>query len=153
MSLSFVFAPADLNTVRQLRDSVLRPGFPPGGSIYPGDDEPDTLHVGAFLAGEVVAAASICRESPPGAYDPAAWRLRGMATIPDYRGQGVATHLLNQCISHACTLGGRRVWCSARITVAEFYRTHGFDAVGETFVLPQYSDQQYIRMDYALAAT
>jgi GNAT superfamily N-acetyltransferase len=150
--LSFVFATADLNTVRRLRDAVLRPGFARGGSIYPGDDEPDTLHVGAFLAGEAVAVASICREAPPGENDPAAWRLRGMATSPEHRGQGAATRLLSRCVAHARTLGGRRVWCSARVTVAEFYRRHGFVAVGEPFTLPQYSDERYIRMDCALAA-
>jgi GNAT superfamily N-acetyltransferase len=151
--LNFVFAPADLNAVRRLRDAVLRPGFAQGGSIYPGDDEPGTLHVGAFLAGEAVAVASICRESPPGENDPAAWRLRGMATSPAHRGQGAATRLLSQCIEHARTLGGRRVWCSARVTVTEFYRRCDFVVVGEPFVLPQYSGEHYVRMDYSLPGT
>jgi GNAT superfamily N-acetyltransferase len=148
-ALNFIFSSTDLNAVRLLRDSVLRPGLPRGKSVYAGDDEPDTLHVGAFLADKVVAVASVCHESPPGENDPVAWRVRGVATLPKYQGQGLAQRLLNRCIAYAVAQGGRRVWCTARLSVAKFYRTCGFAAVGETFVLPQYSDERYVRMEYS----
>ena len=45
----------------------------------------------------------------------------------------------------------RRVWCSARVGVAEFYHARGFASVGEPFALPQYSDEPYVRMEHHLA--
>ena len=148
--MEIVIAPADLDAVRQLRDSVLRPRLPPGGSVYPGDNHPETLHLGAFLAGKLVAVASVCCEPPPGECDPVVWRVRGMATLPAQRGHGLGGKLLNQCLLHARKLGGRRVWCSARVGVAEFYHARGFASVGEPFALPQYSDEPYVRMEQQL---
>ena len=112
---------------------------------------PETLHVGAFLAGKLVAVASVCHEPPPGERDAAAWRVRGMATLPEQRGRGLGGKLLEHCLQHARALGGRRLWCSARVAVAAFYHAWGFVSVGEPFVLPQYSEEPYIRMEHHLA--
>lgn len=71
-------APISTAEARPIRDLVLRPGFPPGGSIYTGDDASDTLHLGAFTAGPLVAVATICREPLPEADSERVWRLRGM---------------------------------------------------------------------------
>lgn len=148
----FVFSRADLATVRQLRDSVLRPGAPAGGSAYPGDNAPSTLHIGAYLAGELVAAATTCQEPPPGTSTPFAWRVRGMATLPEYRGCGLASKLLAQCLAHARAHGGKAVWCSSRVATVAFYQRHGFVPVGGPFFLPQFSGQAYIHMEQVLAA-
>jgi hypothetical protein len=48
------------------RDAALRPGLPPGGSHYPGDEAPETLHLGAFSDNTLVAVATLCREAMPG---------------------------------------------------------------------------------------
>ena len=79
-----------------LRTAVL--GQPP--EPKPGDDAPDTLHVGVFVAGRLVSIASIYHEPPPGSNDPDAWRLRGMATLPDVQGQGCGRLALERCIEH-----------------------------------------------------
>lgn len=69
-----------VETARVVRDIVLRPDHPLGGSVYPGDDAEDTLHLGAFGDGDLLGVATLCREA---AVDPEGqdiWRLRGMAT-------------------------------------------------------------------------
>jgi hypothetical protein len=63
--------------------------MPAGRSIYPGDDAPDTLHLGAFVNGRMAAVATVCRESLPGTSMADQWRLRGMATLKEFRGSGL----------------------------------------------------------------
>lgn len=91
MSLNPEFRRVAARDTHSLRDAVLRPGLPPGGSIYPGDDAPDTLHLGAFVGDTIAAIATLCRESMPDQSTTTSWRLRGMATLPEYRGRGSAS--------------------------------------------------------------
>jgi predicted GNAT family N-acyltransferase len=147
----FQLSRADLAAVRQLRDVVLRPGTPSGGSTYPGDDAPSTLHIGAFVAGKLVAAATTCQESPPNTSIPLAWRIRGMATLSEYRGFGLAGQLLARCLAYIHENKGTLAWCSSRVATVSFYQRHGFVPVGESFFLPQFSDESYILMEQSLA--
>jgi GNAT superfamily N-acetyltransferase len=133
-----------------LRDTVLRPGLPPGGSHYPGDDGADTLHLGAFVDGTLVAVATLCREVMPGDESTTSWRLRGMATLPEYRGRGFGKQLAQRCITYAGKQGGTLVWCTSRNATVPFYRALGFTESGDTFSLPQYSDALYVRMQHRL---
>lgn len=138
-----------VDEARALRDRVLRPGRAPGGSVYPGDDAPETGHYGAYAGILLVAVASICREAPRtdiGAEASSAWRLRGMATAEKWRGRGVGERLARVCIGHARERGARRIWCSAREQAAPFYARLGFRAVGEPYELRQYSDERYVEM-------
>ena len=129
-----------------LRDAILRPSLAPGGSVYPGDEAADTLNLGAFVEGELVAVATLCREPMPGEQSTTSWRLRGMATVPEYRGRGLGKELAQRCIAYAAEQEGTVVWCTSRITTAPFYQALGFVEHGEPFRLPQYSDAVYIRM-------
>jgi GNAT superfamily N-acetyltransferase len=133
-----------------LRDAVLRLGLPPGGSHYPGDDTPDTLHLGAFLDNTLAAVATLCREPMPGG-ETSSWRLRGMATLPEYRGRGFGKQLAQRCLTYAAEHGGTIVWCTSRLATAPFYRARGFMEYGDVFSLPQYSDALYIRMTRRLS--
>jgi GNAT superfamily N-acetyltransferase len=133
-----------------LRDAVLRSSLPPGGSHYPGDEAPDTLHLGAFLSSTLVAIATLCREPMPDEQSTTSWRLRGMATLPEYRGRGFGKQLAQHCIAYAVEQRGTLVWCTSRVATVPFYRALGFAESGETFSLPQYSDALYIRMQRPL---
>src|SRR5215210_7918210 len=100
--------PAPVDEVRVLRHLVLRPHQRPEEIVYEHDDD-DALHFGAYVDGSLVAVASIAREDPPmdlagrvgsdRAID--AWRIRGMATLPEHRGAGLSGELLERCITHA----------------------------------------------------
>jgi ribosomal protein S18 acetylase RimI-like enzyme len=129
-----------------LRDAMLRPDLPPGGSIYPGDDAPDTLHLGAFVEDTLAAVATLCREPMPGTQGTTSWRLRGMATLSEYRGRGFARQLAQRCIAYAAEQGGTGVWCTSRVATVAFYRILGFTECSDPFSLPEYSDALYIRM-------
>lgn len=126
----------DLRTVRELRHELLRPHQQPWEIVFDGDEEADTLHVGAFRDDALVGIASVMREASPGDDDPRAWRLRGMATLPEVRGQGYGGALLERCLRHAVDRGGDLAWCTARVPAAGFYRRYAFESVGDVFDVP-----------------
>ncbi|MDX1419627.1 MAG: GNAT family N-acetyltransferase [Rubricoccaceae bacterium] len=126
---------------RPLRSSILRPGQPPGALVYPGDDHPQALHAGAFEGARLVGIATVHPEPPPAAYRedlPAgeAFRLRGMATLPDVRGGGYGRRLLDACFEHVRAHGGPVLWCNARVVALDFYRRMGLETVGPEFDIP-----------------
>lgn len=127
----------DLRTARQLRHQLLRPHQEPWEIVFEGDDEADTAHLGAFEDDVLVGIASVMREAPP--WDPAAtraWRLRGMATLPEIRGQGYGGALLERTLAHAVDQGAELAWCTARVPAVAFYRRFGFERVGGVFDVP-----------------
>jgi predicted GNAT family N-acyltransferase len=125
----------EVDVIRPLRHAVLRPNLPTAASAYEQDDDPDTVHLAAYDGmGAVIGCVTVFPE--PYADEPAAWRLRGMATSPDVRGTGVGRALLLACLEE---MGNRQVpllWCNARDTAEGFYARHGFLPVGELFDVP-----------------
>lgn len=139
--MSMSMTPRELRPIsaaetRPLRQRVLRPHQPSEALVYPGDDALDTLHVGAYVEGELIGVASLYREAPPGEVDPCAWRLRGMAVQRESQGGGHGRALLEACLAHARAHGGARVWCNARTTASAFYARLGFVVQGDAFDLP-----------------
>jgi GNAT superfamily N-acetyltransferase len=128
--------PADLAAVRELRHRVLRPHQRPEELVYGADETPDALHLGAFEGERLVAIASITREPPPGTADPSAWRVRGMATLPEARNRGIGSLLLERCLEHARDRGGALVWCNGRVAARAFYERHGFVVARGPFDVP-----------------
>lgn len=119
---------------RPLRHRVLRAGQSFEQTIYSRDDHPETLHLGAFdESGELVGITSMYREPRPHRHDRFAWRLRGMATLPEVRGEGYGKEMLAACVEHVARAGGGELWCNARLPVVGFYRRAGFEVVGEPF--------------------
>ena len=123
---------ASAEEVRPLRHSVLRPGQTFEETAYPGDDLPDTVHLGAFDGDRLVGIASLYKEDREGP----GWRLRGMATETGVRGAGFGAALLTACIDHVAAAGGSELWCNARMSAVGFYRRAGFEVVSEEFDVP-----------------
>ena len=152
---AFVVELVDAQVVRPLRRAVLRPDQPVASSAYPGDDDPRTAH-GAVLApalpppwsgdgdgGDgpgmpvVIAVGTVLVDPPP--WDPErreAWRVRGMATAPQWRGRGLGTTVLAALVDHAAAPGDGLVWCNARVPARRLYERAGFAARGEVFDIP-----------------
>jgi GNAT superfamily N-acetyltransferase len=127
----------DAAAVRPLRSEVLRPGVPPEALVYEGDAGEDALHLAARDAqGAIHGIASLCREPAPGHGNGVAWRLRGMATRPQLRGQGAGRRLLEACFRHVRAAGGGLLWCNARCVALGFYRRLGLRTEGAQFDIP-----------------
>lgn len=134
----------DAGETRPLRHAVLRPSETFDATVYAGDDDLATRHLGAFVDGRLVGVASLYREDRPdreggsdsdreGRGEGAHWRLRGMATAPEARGRGAGRALLDACVNHVAAKGGGLLWCNARTPAVGFYTAAGFRAVGDEF--------------------
>ena len=118
-----------LEATRALRQEVLRPhravdelaGHEPAGAVA----------FGAFADDELLAVGLVGAEGEPGD-----WRVRGMATRPDARGQGAGTHVLNALVQHATAHGATRVWCNARVRALTLYQRAGFVIASGEFEPP-----------------
>lgn len=120
--------------VLPLRHAVLRPGRPEVEARYDADDAPTTVHVAALEAdGTVVACGTFFPEMLD---DEPAWRLRGMATDPAYRGRGLGSAVLRAGIEHVRREQGQVLWCNARRRALSLYQRAGFETMGEEFEVP-----------------
>jgi predicted GNAT family N-acyltransferase len=126
-----------------LRRRVLRAGRP---VVLPGDEDPTAFHVAAYDDDVLVATGNVRREPAP--WDPGvpAWRLRGMATEPGRRGEGLGGRVLAALLEHCRDEGGGEVWCNARTPARSFYRRAGFVEVGEEWVDPQIGPHVRMRL-------
>jgi GNAT superfamily N-acetyltransferase len=125
---------AKLDQILDLRWRVLRAGLPRQTAIFEGDEEPTTRHLAAVLDGRVVGCATLLRR--PWMNQPA-WQLRGMAVDPQHQRRGIGTLLL-QAIEGIVRAEPHslQLWCNARTPAIEFYRRHGWQRVGQEFVIP-----------------
>lgn len=125
--------------VRPLREQILRPGRPKKESVYPGDDEPRTLHLVLKEKKTVLGGVSLFHDprgdagarGTPGCE---VWRVRGMAVIPERRREGLGRRL-GQAVQAVVEKRGGGVWANVRTDARPFYEALGWVAEGETFVL------------------
>lgn len=117
---------------------------------FRGDDDESTLHVAVLQGERMIAVATVCLESPPGCSSETAWRLRGVAVVPDARRFGFGRVLIKLCCDHAKRRGGRLVWCTARESARSFYEALGFTSSSAPFKLPSRGELLFYEMHYVL---
>lgn len=119
-----------------LRHSVLRPHQTVEDCIYDTDHEVSAFHVGAFYQERLVSIASFCVEKNPEFAIDMQYRLRGMATLEEFRKLGAGRSLVTYSENLIKEQGYDLLWCKARTTVQEYYNKLGFRAQGEIFDYP-----------------
>lgn len=110
-----------------LRRAVLRGGRPVALS---GDDQP-AFHLGAYDGQLLLGTGNVRLDPAPWTDEGPAWRLRGMATAPERRGEGVGAAVLAGLLGHCRAQAGRLLWCNARTPAQRFYERAGLAVVGE----------------------
>ena len=110
-----------------IRQQVLIPDHDPKKVKFESDEDEDvSFHLGAFEESKLVSVASFFYERNPIFKDEHQYQLRGMATIPEYQGQGLSSELLNMAFpiikQNFCTL----LWCNARTSAIGYYEKVGF---------------------------
>lgn len=116
-----------------LRHSVLRPLQDISTCAYPGDEDITTFHLGAFKEKELIGIASYYQEKHPDFDDQNQYRLRGMATSPNFRGMNIGKELI---LEAETILRAHQVdlwWCNARMVALGFYEKNGLSVHGEIF--------------------
>jgi GNAT superfamily N-acetyltransferase len=127
-------APARLADIVDLRHAVLRQGLPREAAIFDGDNADTTHHFAAMAEGKCLGCATFHLNQWQG---DVAWQLRGMATDPKFRGQGIGAKLLQlaeDTLKRSSPV--RQLWCNARTPAIEFYKKQGWKIVSEEFEIP-----------------
>lgn len=125
---------ASIDEIVDLRWRILRAGLPRESADFPGDELPTTLHIGAFENDVCIGCASFMQNEWNGK---PAWQLRGMAVEEGYRSQGIGREMLVFADEQIRQRGySQQLWCNARSPAVTFYRTCGWQSVGEEFVIP-----------------
>lgn len=132
-----------------MRHSILRPNQSPQESVYPGDEDESTLHLGAFQEGELVGILSTYKEDSARFEESAGWRFRGMATLPEVRGNGYAAQLLSAAENWVAEKQGGYLWANARLNALGFYRKCGYQTYGDIFELPEIGPHYVIKKSLA----
>ena len=117
-----------------LRHAVLRVGLPRAEAMFAGDDAEASRHYGAFRGAQVLCCATLHLNEWEGR---PAWQLRGMATAPHTRRQGLGRRVL--ALMEQDLLAGADVlqlWCNARVPAVDFYRDMGWQVVSDVFEIP-----------------
>ncbi|MCY4523335.1 MAG: GNAT family N-acetyltransferase, partial [Halobacteriovoraceae bacterium] len=104
---------------------------------FEGDEHELTFHLGAFDESKLVSVASFYYQNNPTIQQEHQFRLRGMATLPEFRGKGFSKALLKIAFPLIKQSLCDTVWCNARKMAYGFYQKVGFDFKGEEFDVPQ----------------
>ncbi|TEW51731.1 GNAT family N-acetyltransferase [Psychromonas algicola] len=109
-----------------IRHKVLWPNELPEYCMLKGDDK--ALHFGVTINNKLVSVASIYMDN-----DPSSARLRKFATLAEFQGKGIGSHLLNHIIQILSKCGVTYFWFDARSSAVNFYQGLGFQISGELF--------------------
>jgi GNAT superfamily N-acetyltransferase len=119
-----------------IRHIVLRDGLPRESCYWETDRLAGAFHLGGWLDGRMTGVATFQPEDDPAFPGKPACRLRGMAVLPEARGQGVGTLMLLAGEDRVRQMGIVNVWCDARIGAVGFYKNHGWTVFGDLFDIP-----------------
>ena len=123
----------DSYKIRPLRHLVLRAGKPYSTTSYDKDCEKETFHLAKINNDIVLCCATFYPETTNKIASKKAFRLRGMATHPNYRRNGIAKELMKEAIKKLKAKQCDLIWCNARLNALEFYKSIGFKIKGKIF--------------------
>ena len=128
-----------------IRLEVLRKGIPLPVQ-FNGDDESETIHLGAFKSGKLIAISSFMKASNKN-FRGKQYQLRGMATLPEFQGLGAGKLMMLASFKIFKDLKVDCLWCNARIIAVDFYKKLGLKTLGEEFEL-KYIGNHYVMYKY-----
>ena len=132
----FLVKEVNLNEIIDIRHKILRPNQTRDECFYDTDKSEEVFHLGAFDNEKLVSIASFHRENNKDLGFENQFRLRGMATLEDYRKQGAGREIIEYAIKQLKTKGIECLWCNGRTSVIDYYEKLGFEIFGEEFDYP-----------------
>ncbi len=90
------------------------------------EGDESALHIGVFVDERQVGVVSLFR-------DEKSFQFRKLAVLPEFRGFGAGTALIGVCMAIASKLGAETLWCDARQTAMDFYKSLGFEIDPKVF--------------------
>jgi GNAT superfamily N-acetyltransferase len=119
-----------------LRQQMLRPGKELSDCVFSGDSDEQSFHLGAFVDKKLVSVASFYLDSNPAFPDEFQYRLRGMATLPEFQKRGFSQALLKTAFPIIKQNMCKILWCNARVSALGFYEKVGFTIESQEFEIP-----------------
>lgn len=116
-----------------VRNAVLRPNLTIEECKYEIDNLEGTFHLGAFYQDNLASIATFSLENHPDFNIERQYRLRGMATLPEYRKLGAGRLLINYAMDLIKKENINILWCQGRTSVQDYYEKLGFKMYGEVF--------------------
>ena len=99
---------------------------------FNGDNNNDTVHLGAFKNKNLIAVSSFMKLSNKNILGNQ-YQLRGMAVLDNFQGYGIGKLLLNEAINIFKKKNIDYIWCNARKAALNFYKKQGFQILGDEF--------------------
>ena len=134
----------DAERIRPLRHSELRKGQDFSTTSYLEDYEVDTFHMACIVDEKIVTCASFYPEKSIKIISDNAYRLRGMATASNFQRKGYATDLMSESFKELKNRNCDVVWCNARLVAVDFYKSAGFNIIGEIFDIEAIGPHYYM---------
>lgn len=119
-----------------LRLLVLRPGGVEEDCHWANDRLADGFHLATRIGEHIIAIGSFYPEKHDMIRGWKQYRLRGMATHPEFQGQGAGKRLLEFAVDHLRAQHADSLWCNARKSAVDFYLRAGFIIEGDEFDIP-----------------
>ena len=124
-------------TTLPLRQAMLRPGRPVASCHFERDNHPLTRHWGAYAEKEVVGILSAMPNTCEAFPTKKAYQFRGMAVLPNYQRQGIATRLLLTAEKYLTQeFTPELFWLNARVHAQALYRSIAYQPSGDVFDIP-----------------
>lgn len=117
----------------ELRQNVLWPNLSIKDVKFEEDVFWNSFHLGAFYEGNLIGITSFLEEKHRYFDEENQFRMRGMATLEDYRGQQVSTKLLLQGEKILNEKNARLLWGNVRVSAVDFYKKFGLREYGKVF--------------------
>ncbi|GAB2705471.1 GNAT family N-acetyltransferase [Mucilaginibacter koreensis] len=109
----------------RLRKDVLYPDKPLAAMQIEEDNY--GYHFGAFQEGELIAVVSLFKHGDE-------YQFRKFAVRDNFQGKGIGRQVLDHIATFAKIVGGKRLWCNARLSAVGFYQKQGFETEGAEFI-------------------
>ena len=97
------------------------------------DQRADAIHLGAFYDGQIISVCSLFEMKKERLNFATQYRLRAMATNPNFRGKSVGKQLVEKAIEIIKEKGYEVLWCDARKVALGFYEKCGFSVKGDFY--------------------
>jgi predicted GNAT family N-acyltransferase len=89
-------------------------------------DDAQGRHFGLFVADELTVVVSVFVKDE-------ALQFRKLATLTAQQGKGYGKQMMQFILDLASAENLKTVWCNARLSAANFYKTFGFEILGENW--------------------
>jgi len=100
------------------------------------DQREDGIHLGSFYEDKIISVASFFKMHSDKIDFSHQYRLRAMATDPDYRKLGSGRELLTSAFEILRKKEADVLWCNAREVALGFYSSLGFEVIDEWYDIP-----------------